>query len=230
MNTLNTNISVNVSSNLNSNSQKENQREPIFSLKGHSSQIFTLESDSKNDFFSSGKDGVIKHWALKPDLNLNGGFHHHDELTKLEVCTWQASNEIIWSLKYFNNKLASASCDGAINIWEVENKTFNSSKCRLANIALKNFKLNKMEIPTCLAWYDDNSIFSSFVSPFIRLYDIETRKSKLDIDLKIEQNIPEDYQQANKLIYDSNKSLLVSGHENHLIKFHDPRIQGIFII
>ena len=84
-----------------------------------------------------------------------------------------------------------------------------------------------METPTCLAWNDKNSIFSSFVSPIVKLFDIETKRCISDFCFNIDKNLPNDFQQANKIIYNSTKSLLVSGHENKQIKFSDPRVQGI---
>lgn len=83
-----------------------------------------------------------------------------------------------------------------------------------------------METPTCLAWNDEKSIFSSFVSPVIKLFDIETKKSTIEIPLSMDKSLTNDFQQANKIIYSNQKSIIVSGHENKLIKFNDPRSKG----
>mmetsp|Transcript_19081 Transcript_19081/g.19806 ORF Transcript_19081/g.19806 Transcript_19081/m.19806 type:complete len:636 (+) Transcript_19081:2-1909(+) len=219
--------------------EKSKDNEPSLILRGHSTPVFNLESAGENEFFSSGIDGVIRHWCISDEALTLSSCHSYDDVSKMEVCSWQASNEMIWSLKYHKNHLATASSDGGIRIWKVsdvgvskgqtEKKmyTYNSGqgKCLISHITVKNFKLNLMENPTSLAWNNESSIFSSFVFPVIKLFDIETKKSILDIPITIDSSLSNDFQQANKLIYSEPKSLLISGHENKQIKFHDPRIK-----
>lgn len=122
--------------------EEKDIKEPITSIRAHNTPVFNLESNGGDEFFSCGIDGVIRHWKINDSIkkiNLNSSY---EESEHLQVGSWHASNEMIWSLKYFNNYLASASCDGSIKIWKVSEYGKQKEKnCKLFYFYLKNIYL-----------------------------------------------------------------------------------------
>ena len=118
-------------------------KEPILSLRGHNNPIYRLES-SGNSFFSSGIDGIVKQWKLPEENKLQSAnncncLNYDPDIINFEVTSWQASNDMIWSLKcYGDNLLSTASSDGYIKIWKIpspSNDNYKEKKCKL-NILL----------------------------------------------------------------------------------------------
>lgn len=93
----------------------------------------------------------------------------------------------------------------------------------MCQLAVKNTKTNILEIPTCIEWNTSSSLFSSYVSPIVKCFDVETKKVLFDLNFQHEKTLTFQQQQANSIKYNSDKSLLISAHENKQIKFFDVR-------
>jgi len=61
----------------------------------------------------------------------------------------------------------------------------------------------------------------SYISPFIKGYDIETGKSFFDLTFSVEKNNPFPLHQINKLCIHEQSKLIISANEDRQIKFFD---------
>jgi WD40 repeat protein len=91
-------------------------------------------------------------------------------------------------------------------------------------LIFKNHHYNFIEIPTCSYWntLNTNSIYVSYIAPYIKLYDIETAKAISDCSYNVAGNIPYECQQINKILFNEKSGLLFSGHEDRQIRIFDP--------
>lgn len=116
-------------------------KEPMLGLRSHKTGIYTLEgiSDANSncniikingysEFFSSGSNGDIKHWSIPDKIFSFNRYCSYENSMNCEIDSWKNSNEMIWSIKYLNNKLAVGSSDGYVRIWKVgsENRIADS--------------------------------------------------------------------------------------------------------
>lgn len=236
---------INLWSLMKNNEVSKEIKEPYISLRGHNNPIHTLTS-KENTFFSSGIDGIIKSWRvperyLSTDSNLSNNLYSSDS-SLFQVASWQGSSEMIWSMKiYKGNKdfLATASADGVIRIWNVQLKedslidkkvlyTFSNTKTNRSNICQlvsKSLRMNVHDIPTCIEWENESRLISSYVSPIINVFDVETRKVLISTSFQseIDKSLLHNEQQVNSLVFNKELNLTVTGHENRHIKFFDFR-------
>jgi len=218
---------------------KENL-EPYFTIRTHTTPIFNMTGpkfkNSSNDsytVYSSGIDGVIRCnriFSADYDRSLSSEEIH----AKATLHPWRAHQDMIWHLDCHPSLsiLSSLSSDGTVKIFKTYEET-NSDKFYYSNksrskslvkqLTFKNLNHNFIEIPTHSDWSTKtiNHLYVSYVTPFIKLFDVETGKSVTDFTFNTDKNVPFENQQTNKLIYDDSNNLLITGHEDRHIKFFD---------
>lgn len=197
-------------------------KEPALTLRGHSNSIYTLESTG-DLILSSGTDGIIRQWSVEKEV-LNNPFSSDDQLSICLKNVIEASKEMIWSMKYFNGKLAVASADGVVSIWKISNTLKkNKGKYLLASLKSKNYKNNLFDIPTCVCWYEENKIFSSYVGTIVKLFDLDKKVSIMDVNTTLETDQINNNSQVNKVILNNDKNMMILGTEDRMLKFFDIR-------
>lgn len=129
--------------------------------------------------------------------------------------------------------LASVSSDGLTKIWKISDdkifpeKLYNSydhkNKNIIRQISFKNPHYNSIEIPTSCCWAPKNPkcIYISYISPNIKLFDIETGKSICDYSFNIDKDIPFENQQVNKIAFNINSSMIITANEDRQIRLFD---------
>jgi striatin 1/3/4 len=213
--------------------------EPFFTQRIHTTPIFTLSGPeyfnyhsneiSENNhpcyIYTSGMDGVIRSTKLiEENLDPNS--------VNLNLSTnWRAHQDMIWDLNHHpqENFLCSLSSDGTVKIskgCEEKNvnitSSYHSSKNQVKQLIFKNTYYNLIEIPTASYWSrQNNSIFVSYVAPYIKLFDLESGKTMRDFSFNVGKNIPFECQQTNRIIEEEKLNILISAHEDRNIRFFD---------
>ena len=105
----------------------------------------------------------------------------------------------------------------------------SKAKNLLRQITFKNNHCNLIEIPTNTSWShkNKNHIYVSYIAPYIKQYDIENGKSISEYTYYVEKNLPFESQQTNKIFLSEKLNLIITGHEDAMVKFWNEQVKLI---
>ncbi|KAJ8662327.1 hypothetical protein O0I10_002021 [Lichtheimia ornata] len=203
------------------------EADPTITYRGHSNVVTSVAiSAEQNRVYSASLDTTIRVWRLPPDGH--GLFSPVDP--SLNITSYVGHTDAIWDFKLFpiarNNTclLASASADGTVKLWDTQTSgQLLKSTLTYNGVNTEGQRDSSLPAPTSLDFChtDLNKMIVSYTNADIRVFDVETGQVTETL-----QGSNENYDgtlgtQINKVVTHPTMPLVVSGHEDHQIKFFD---------
>eukprot|EP01133_Synstelium_polycarpum_P015764 gene15764-18736_t len=177
--------------------------------KGHDGPVFTTSlSDCGTTLFSGGYDMVLRQWTVPPS-DIDPYTNHGRLLSYLEQ-EYIGHTDAVWDmLTIGDERLASASSDGTVILWDVNNATALSTHTVGSSIIPTTLTVPPTDTGKMLIGYSDGSL---------RLIDLESGV----VVRELRDGQSSDYsQQLNKVVSHALLPLAITGSEDNKIEFWD---------
>uniref|UniRef100_H2ZDP7 Striatin N-terminal domain-containing protein n=1 Tax=Ciona savignyi TaxID=51511 RepID=H2ZDP7_CIOSA len=142
--------------------------EPIYSFRGHSGAVLSLEVDADGSYcFSGGLDASVRVWSI-PSVEIDA-YDTYDPAVIQKVLV--GHTDAVWSLSYSSTRqqLLSASSDCSVRLW---NPTSNDP-------LIQTYTTEGIPTSVCFVQCDSNHAVVSHTDGKINLYDLETGQISL---------------------------------------------------
>jgi len=207
------NLNKSAASQYNKKSSSSQDLEPIYSFRGHMSEVLCCVvgccSENNSYCFSGGSDATVRVWKIPPITK--DPYESYD--SSVSYKTLIGHTDSVWSLSFSDKvtrgSLLSASSDKSVKLWN----PFSNDPL------IETFNLNESCAPTCVDFVrsDKSKFVVSYEDGLICIQDIE---SKVPL-LKLQESgtIKED--RVNSVVSHPTMPLTISAHDDKHIKFHD---------
>ncbi|KAL0080781.1 WD40-repeat-containing domain protein [Phycomyces blakesleeanus] len=199
--------------------------------RGHTSVVTAVAiSAEQNRVYSSSMDSTIRVWQLPPEGH--NSFAAVDP--SMNIATYVGHTDAIWDFKLFPVAreetciLASASADGTLKIWDTQTtgnllkSTWNYDGMVTDSVMSSSSRDGRI-VPTSLDFCptDLSKMIVSYSNAKIKVFDIETGQVVMTLrgsDTSFDGTLAT---QINCITAHPTLPLVVSGHEDRLIKLYD---------
>uniref|UniRef100_H2ZDP2 Striatin N-terminal domain-containing protein n=1 Tax=Ciona savignyi TaxID=51511 RepID=H2ZDP2_CIOSA len=177
--------------------------EPIYSFRGHSGAVLSLEVDADGSYcFSGGLDASVRVWSI-PSVEIDA-YDTYDPAVIQKVLV--GHTDAVWSLSYSSTRqqLLSASSDCSVRLW---NPTSNDP-------LIQTYTTEGIPTSVCFVQCDSNHAVVSHTDGKINLYDLETGQ----ISLVLAEG---DGSSVNCVASHPTMPITMTAHDDKHIKFFD---------
>eukprot|EP00003_Mantamonas_plastica_P025589 TRINITY_DN5050_c0_g1_i3.p2 TRINITY_DN5050_c0_g1~~TRINITY_DN5050_c0_g1_i3.p2 ORF type:complete len:454 (+),score=141.87 TRINITY_DN5050_c0_g1_i3:2031-3392(+) len=195
--------------------------EPIVTMRGHTAPIYSaILSTDKDLVFSAGADKTIRLWSPTPGTAEL--YDAYGSACSQKLGMYTGHTDAIWDLDVhpFSNFLLSASADGTVCLWDIEQA---EPLVRTLTLASET-NSSENQIPTSVEYIrtDNGKAIVSYQGASLAVFDAETGSviqtmsdssySSSGLDLG---------HQINKVITHPTSPIAITAHEDKAIKFWD---------
>ncbi|ORY01712.1 WD40 repeat-like protein [Basidiobolus meristosporus CBS 931.73] len=207
--------------------KKTQECEPYINFRGHVSAVTAVVIDSKADrCYSSSLDSTIRIWSLpSPSRDL---YSYNESALCYHVLVGHSDS--VWDVKLLpgqnSHKIASASADGTVKIWDVEHRLtilqssigYDGVNVGGDSILMDEYSTNPTSIE--FSHSEPNKLMVAYQNSIIRLFDIETGQPVLNFNSDATYDSTS-ATQINKIVAHPTLPLVISAHEDRYIRFFD---------
>ncbi|ORY03877.1 WD40 repeat-like protein [Basidiobolus meristosporus CBS 931.73] len=208
-------------------SKKAQECEPYTNFRGHVSAVTAVVIDSETGrCYSSSLDSTVRVWNLpSPSRDL---YSYNGFASCYSVLTGHSNS--VWDIKLLpgqnTHKLASASADGTVKIWDVEYRLpnlrssigYDGTNVGRNSIIMEEYTTNPTSIE--FSHSEPNKLIVAYQNSIIRLFDIETGQPVLNFNSDATYDSTS-ATQINKIVAHPTLPLVISAHEDRYIRFFD---------
>uniref|UniRef100_H2XXS1 Striatin N-terminal domain-containing protein n=1 Tax=Ciona intestinalis TaxID=7719 RepID=H2XXS1_CIOIN len=142
--------------------------EPIYSFRGHSGAVLSLEIDTEgSSCFSGGLDSTVRVWSI-PSVEIDA-YDTYDPSVSQKILV--GHTDAVWSLSYSGTRqqLLSASSDCSVRLWNPTS----------ADPLVQTYTTDGTPTSVCFVHCDSNHVVVSHTDGKVNLYDLETGQISL---------------------------------------------------
>lgn len=203
-----------------------NDVEPVHTLLGHTGPVYSVAlASAKDRIFSAGADGHLRVWEL-PDLSLNDPYAERGKAINFDLAVLKGHTDAIWDVALHPtlSLVLTASADESIKLWD-----FGASKGQELKLTVPYFEADKSVVPTSLCFLpnEPQKWVAGYASSSLGIFDTESGKCVQTMHAQAAPTHTADPDsQINKVVAHGRMGLVITGHEDHTIRFWDPRTGG----
>ncbi|XP_078491586.1 striatin-3 [Ciona intestinalis] len=177
--------------------------EPIYSFRGHSGAVLSLEIDTEgSSCFSGGLDSTVRVWSI-PSVEIDA-YDTYDPSVSQKILV--GHTDAVWSLSYSSTRqqLLSASSDCSVRLWNPTS----------ADPLVQTYTTDGTPTSLCFVHCDSNHVVVSHTDGKVNLYDLETGQ----ISLVLTEG---DGSSINCVVSHPTMPVTMTAHDDKHIKFYD---------
>lgn len=211
--------------------------QPLLTIRSHLNPLFSCtgynNKRKQNFIFTAGYEGIIKVLEIPKNIRENGSASFSNE-----IC-WKAHSEPIWELVHHKLRplMLSSSPDG-VKLWQtMDSSSYDiEDTSTLSSGLIPGHLINRFDytfdkrnncqiqdVPTSMCWSfpSDNVIVGYSNSASICIFDLETAALEMVLTHKRTNTSHSASSQCNKVIFNKNFNLIISGDEDQSIRLFD---------